>query len=131
MSGPKRKVNKSYHCPVCKKNHSIKFAPDFAANRSQYPFSYVYLHPYTGEYEDIGETGRVVLTTLFIDAHLEIRGVEAFLQEENIEVISKDESKGIVNKLISHISQLQEDFDMLLNAYENLLHQYEQSLKDN
>lgn len=129
MSSPKRLVVKAYYCPVCKKNHEIKFAKDFAANRSQYPFSYVYLHPFQGDYEDIDQAGRVVLTTLFIDAHLEIRGVEAFIQETDIDVISKDESKGIVNKLLSHISQLQEDFDMLLSAYENLLGQFEETLK--
>ncbi len=118
-------IKKTYRCPVCKTNHDISFSPDFGANRSQYPFTYVYLHPYEGDFKEIDEAGKVVLTTLFIDAHLEIRGVEAFMQETDIEVISKDESKGIVMKLLSHISQLQEDFDMLLSTYENLLRKYE------
>ena len=113
-------VKKIYRCPICKMNHNISFAADFAKNRAKYPFTYVFLHTYEGDIKDVVHAGMNVLTTLFIDADLNIRGVEALQQEGSTDIVSKDDSVDIAQTLTNHILRLQADYDELLAKYKEL-----------
>ena len=61
-----------------------------------------------------------ILTTLYIDANLAIRGVEG-VRLTSSDVISKDDSSEIVTKLTNYILQLQEENNELERKYNALL----------
>ncbi|RLI61230.1 MAG: hypothetical protein DRO88_13295 [Promethearchaeia archaeon] len=123
----KDKVKKIYRCPVCKKTHEIYFPADFASNRSKYPFSYVFLHKYENS-ENIEDKDKEILTTIYIDAHLNIRGVEAIINEDDTNILSKDTSKEIIGKLTRFILELQEEHEILIKKYNELEKKYEKSI---
>jgi len=119
------KIKKLYRCPICKKTHEIYFHPDFANNRSKYPFSYVFLHKYESS-ENIEDKDKEILTTLYIDAQLNIRGIEALLNEDDTNILSKNTSKEIIGKLTYHILELQDEHEILIKKYNNLEKKYEE-----
>lgn len=108
-------LEKSYQCPVCKKQHLVALPKNLAKNRDKFPFSHVIMHKFEGS-TSIEDAGIDILTTLYIDANLAIRGVEA-IRLTSSDVISKQDSSEIVTKLTNHILQLQEDYDNLLVKY--------------
>ena len=109
-----------FSCPICKKNHSLEFPDDFAKNRPKYPFSYIYLHQYQGDTNEIEMKGKNVLTTLYIDANLKIRGVEAVMQDKDADILSKEEALKMVDMLTTQITELQESYNELLKKYNKL-----------
>ena len=109
-----------YNCPICKKSHTIQLKDDFAENRDKYPFAYVFLHLYEGDSTDLNVMGKNILTTLFIDANNTIRGVDTFIQDQDADVVSKEEALTMIQHLTEHISKLQADYDHLLTKYEKL-----------
>ena len=123
------KIKKMYRCPICKKTHDIYFSPDFANNRSKYPFTYVFLHKFENS-ENIEDKDKDILTTIYIDAHLNIRGVEVLLNEDDTNILSKDTSKEIIGKLTGYILELQEEHEVLIKKYNHLEKKYEE-LKNN
>ena len=123
------KMKKIYRCPICKKTHDLYFPAYFAKNRSKYPFSYVFLHKYENS-ENIEDKDKDILTTLYIDAQLNIRGVEVLLNEDDTNILSKDTSKEIIGKLSGFILELQDEHEMLIKKYNDLEKKYEE-LKNN
>ena len=119
------KIKKIYRCPICKKTHDIYFPVDFANNRSKYPFSYVFLHKYENS-ENIEDKDKEILTTIYIDAQLNIRGVEVLLNEDTTNILSKDTSKEIIGKLTRHILELQDEHEILIKKYNDLEKKYEE-----
>ncbi|QEE16494.1 hypothetical protein DSAG12_02324 [Promethearchaeum syntrophicum] len=113
------KIKKIYHCPICKKTHEIFFQSDFANNRSKYPFSYVFLHKYENS-ENIEDKDKEILTTIYVDAQLNIRGVEALLNEDDTNILSKDISKEIIGKLTRFILELQDEHEILIKKFNDL-----------
>ena len=109
-----------FSCPICKKNHTLNFADDFAEGRPKYPFSYVYLHQYAGESDDLELKGSTVLTTLFIDANCKIRGVEAVKQDKDIDILSKQEASAMIEQLTDQILSLQKANQELSKKYDEL-----------
>ena len=102
-------VQKFYNCPVCKETHTFNFPKNLAENRKRYPFTYVYLH---GELKDL-------LTTLYIDKNLQIRGVEVIkLQDDDI--FSKEQVLKITEQLMDEIVFLQEENESLRNELKKL-----------
>ena len=119
------KIKKLYRCPICKKTHEIYFQSDFANNRSKYPFSYVFLHKYENS-ENIEDKDKEILTTIYIDAHLNIRGVEVLLNEDDTNILSKDTSKEIIGKLTGFILELQDEHEILIKKYNELEKKYKE-----
>jgi len=113
------KVDKSYQCPICKKQHTIALPKDLAKNREKFPFAHVIMHKFDGS-TNIDDAGIDILTTLYIDANLAIRGVEG-VRLTSSDVISKDDSSEIVTKLTNYILQLQEENNELERKYNALL----------
>lgn len=118
------KVTKKFHCPVCKKLHEISFASNFAENRTKYPFTYVYMHKFESATR-IEDKDKDVLTTLYLDAHLNIRGVEALLSEDDTNILSKEISKEMVTKLTKVILEMQKEMNALQKEYCALKEKYE------
>ena len=123
------KIKKLYRCPLCKKTHDIYFPADFANNRSKYPFTYVFLHKFENS-ENIEDKDKDILTTIYIDAQLNIRGVEVLLNEDDTNILSKGTSKEIIGKLTGFILELQDEHEILIKKYNNLEKKYEE-LKNN
>ena len=124
-----KKIKKIYRCSICKKTHDLYFPSDFAKNRSKYPFSYVFLHKYENS-ENIEDKDKDILTTIYIDAQLNIRGVEVILNEDDTNILSKDTSKDIIGKLTGFILELQDEHEILIKKYNDLEKKYEE-LKNN
>ena len=113
------KVRKIFQCPVCKSRHEIFFPPTFAANRSRFPFTYTFIHKLQNA-RSIEDTDKEILTTLYIDAQLNIRGVEALLTEDDTNIVSKEVSRAVISKLTTVILDMQEEYAALLKKYEAL-----------
>ena len=113
------KIKKLYRCPICKKTHEIYFESDFANNRSKYPFALLIIHHYENS-ENIEDKDKEILTTIYIDAQLNIRGVEVLLNEDDTNILSKDTSKEIIGKLTGFILELQEEHEILIKKYNEL-----------
>ncbi|OLS15888.1 MAG: hypothetical protein RBG13Loki_0479 [Promethearchaeota archaeon CR_4] len=87
-----------YMCPVCKKNHEVLLDTKIIEKQGSFPFPYFDLH---GDLRDI-------LSLLYIDANLKVRGVEAKqLVEANI--FSQDFASSITQTLMNEISRLEEE----------------------
>ena len=112
-------IMRLFHCPVCKTKHKLYFPKDFAENRVKYPFSYVYLHKLK-ETDDIDKLEIDILTTLYVDSNLNIRGVEAVIIEDGTNILSKDDSRKIITNLTKAILEMQEDYDKLYQKYKKL-----------
>ena len=103
-------VKKSYFCNVCGKNHEIMLQKRLLEGREKFPFTYVYLH---GDLYNI-------LTTLYLDANLNIRGTEIVRLDDSENIFDKDQMMNIVKNLTSELNQLQNDYNELLKKYNEL-----------
>lgn len=112
-------IDKSYQCPVCKKQHVVSLQKNLANNRDKFPFAHVIMHKFDST-ASIEDSAIDILTTLYIDANLAIRGVEA-IRLTSSDVISKQDSSEIVTKLTNHILQLQAEYAELQTKYNTLL----------
>ncbi len=111
-------VRKIFLCPVCKVSHAIFFPPKFADNRSRFPFTYSFMHSFQNAV-NIEDTDKDILTTLYVDAQLNIRGVEAILTGEDTNIINREVSQTIISKLTQVILDMQEEYDALLMKCED------------
>lgn len=103
----------------------VSFPEDFAIGRSYYPFTHMYIHRYENRSEsDIVNKDKDILTTLYIDADLNIRGVENLLLEKDSNILSKETSKEINAKLTNALVELHSEYDELLKKYNNLYRKY-------
>ena len=81
MSKNKNFVVKHYRCGVCDENHEIRLKKNLIEGHVKFPFPYVFLH---GELKNI-------LTTLYIDKDLEIRGSDTNELKTDDGLFSKDQ----------------------------------------
>jgi len=70
--------------------------------QSKYPFPYFFLH---GELKNI-------ITTLYLDRHLEIRGAEAHKLSDD-DIFSKDHLLSITSTLVKEIEELRKENENL------------------
>ena len=118
----KELVTRKYYCQICKTRHSIEFPSDFADDKSHYLFAYFYIHKYIGHDEkNIEKIGADIITTLYIDKNLVIRGSDVVLQDHEANIISKDDSQTMITILTEHINELQVAYDNLSEKYTALL----------
>ncbi len=67
---------------------------------------------------------------MYIDAQLNIRGVEAIISEDETNILSKEVSKAMVNQLTKVIIEMQEDHDLLAKKFDELEKKYKILLKE-
>ena len=120
------KVKKIYNCPVCKTTHVIELPNNLADNRKRYPFPYVFIHSSEDNKNDI-------VSMLYIDKNLQIRGSEAVRLEKS-DFVSEDVTKQLVNKLTDIIMNLEDENFKLKNLVkkqdlEDLVKQETKNLK--
>jgi hypothetical protein len=104
-------LNRLYNCPKCKKTHSIKLQKDLFENKTSYPFPYAYLHSSEGNLNDL-------LTILYLDMQLQIRGVDVIEIQDSIGIFSEELTRKITETLMDEIVGLQEE-NLQLNALLN------------
>jgi len=111
MSDNSEYIQRSYHCRVCDTTHEISLQKKISENQSKFPFSYFFLH---GELKNI-------LTTLYLDKQLEIRGVD--VQElTDDDIFSKDQVVSITSILMREIEELRkENEDLRLELKKKLI----------
>lgn len=115
------KVKKLYKCPVCQIQHEIAFDADLAKNQPKFPFGYIYLHKYqTSNPLNFEEVGIDILTTLYLDGDLNIRGVEA-IKLLTTDIFSKEDTAAIIQKMSNHVQELQQALDEMTRKYNELL----------
>jgi hypothetical protein len=107
---PPSKVRKIYDCPVCKTTHVIELPSNLAENRKRYPFPYVFIHSSQDNQNDI-------VSMLYIDKNLQIRGSEAVKLEKS-DFVSEDVTKQLVTKLTDIIMNLEDENFKLKNLVE-------------
>ncbi len=95
-------IQRSYHCRVCNTTHEISLQKKIRDNQSKFPFSYFFLH---GELKNI-------LTTLYLDKQLEIRGVDV-QQLTDDDIFSKDQVVSITSILVKEIEELRKENEEL------------------
>lgn len=105
------KVKKIYNCPVCKKTHMIELPSNLADNRKRYPFPYVFIHSSKDNKNDI-------VSMLYIDKDLQIRGSEAVKLEES-KLVSKNVTQQLVSNLTDIIMNLEDENFKLKNLVES------------
>lgn len=100
-------VRKDYYCSACKAKHVIDLPASLAKGRESYPFSHVFLHKLERS-DVIDEVGLDILTTLYIDANMSIRGVEVKKLAAG-GIMSTEDSAAIATKLVEEIARLQDE----------------------
>jgi hypothetical protein len=102
MSKDSEKVLRSYHCRVCATKHKVILQKKIIENQSKFPFSYFFLH---GDLKNI-------LTTLYLDRHLEIRGVDVQKLTDD-DIFSKEQVVSITSTLVKEIEELRNENEEL------------------
>lgn len=102
MSDNSDYIQKSYYCDACSKTHKIRLSIKISEKQSKFPFSYFFLH---GELKNI-------LTTLYLDKHLEIRGVDVQKLTDD-DIFSKDHVVSITSILVKEIEDLRKENEEL------------------
>ncbi|MHA1872314.1 MAG: hypothetical protein ACTSU2_17620 [Promethearchaeota archaeon] len=112
-------VERQYFCNVCNTMHKIRLSKNLVKKYSNFPFTYVYLH---GKLYNI-------LTTLYLDANLNIRGAEQVKLDNTENIFDKEQMAKIINNLTEELRQMNEDYNDLLEKYKKLESKYN-ALKD-
>jgi uncharacterized protein YlxW (UPF0749 family) len=107
-------IERQFFCDKCKKTHKISLRKDLLTKQESFPFAYFYLH---GPVKDI-------LSTLYIDAHLNIRGVESVRLKVNDKIFSMEHTMSIVQSLVEELTKTQQDYNILQEKYEKLQEKY-------
>lgn len=91
-------IQRSYYCRFCDATHEIKIPIKISEKQSKFPFSYFFLH---GELKNI-------LTTLYLDKQLEIRGLDVH-QLTDDDIFSKDQAISISSTLVREMEELRKE----------------------
>jgi len=110
-------ITKQYNCKICNETHKINLPKNLCDGRDKYPFSYVFLH---GEPKEI-------LTILYIDKDLQIRGVE--VQQGENDFFSKEYVVKMATNLIDEVDRLREDNVMLMQEIDDLKEKYKKQME--
>ena len=102
MSDNSDYIQRSYFCSVCGTTHKIRLQKKIREKQSKFPFSHFFLH---GELKNI-------LTTLYLDKRLEIRGVDV-QQLRDDDIFSKDQVVSITSILVKEIEELRKENEEL------------------
>ncbi|HME55582.1 MAG TPA: hypothetical protein VKM55_25475 [Candidatus Lokiarchaeia archaeon] len=111
-------IIKDYYCGVCKKRHDISLPKNLAMNRESYPFAHVFLHKLESN-DDLNEIDIDILTTLYIDANMSIRGVEA-KPLDGTDIVSKEDFNIVVTRIMNELERWREEYTKLEKEYKRL-----------
>ncbi|MCP4761509.1 MAG: hypothetical protein GY870_06990 [archaeon] len=92
-------VERQFYCTVCKKKHKIQLDKSLLKGKKNFPFSYLHLH---GKVDD-------VLSTLYLDANLNIRGAESVKLDSSDNIFSQEQAMEITKNLMAELSRLQHE----------------------
>ena len=107
----KTHVTRNFHCTVCDAMHKIKLRWSLLENQAKFPFSYIYFH---GDNDNI-------LTTLYLDANLNIRGSESLdLNELDGNFLSQKKTNEIMRKLARELANVRSEYKILNQKYNDL-----------
>jgi len=98
MRENRQNILRYYHCRVCDTTHEVSLQKKISEKQSKFPFSYFFLH---GELKNI-------LTTLYLDNDLEIRGVDVQKLADD-DIFSKDQVVSITSTLVREIEDLRKE----------------------
>ena len=110
-------ITKQYNCKICNETHKIELPQNICEGRTKFPFPYVFLH---GDQKNI-------LTILYIDKDLQIRGAE--VQEGTNDLFSKEQVVKLATNLIDEVDRLREDNLKLMRDLDDLRDKYKKQLK--
>ena len=100
---------KSYFCRMCDTTHKIKLDKKKCMKQLKFPFPYIFLH---GESKNL-------LTTLYLDKDLQIRGVD--VQElGDDDIFSKEQVISIINTLMKEIETLRRENRKMFEELEKI-----------
>ena len=99
----KNYVIRRYMCKHCGEQHKITLDKDLKEQYDQFPFTFTYLH---GEKKEL-------LTTLYIDANLNIRGVEVSEVTTDSDLFSSEYSQQIAAQLMEQIEMKDAEIERL------------------
>ena len=88
-------IVRQYHCRICGITHEIQLRKSICKKQKKFPFSHAFLH---GELKNI-------LTTLYLDKDLQIRGVDVQQLGED-DIFSKEQVISITCTLMEEIERL-------------------------
>lgn len=109
MKKKKDHIFRKYYCRICNKEHVVKLRKNICEGHDRYPFHHIFLH---GDLKNI-------LTTLYIDKDLQIRGVD--IQELiDDDIFSKEQMISITTKLMKEIERLRKENVKLLDEINKL-----------
>jgi hypothetical protein len=117
-------ITKDYYCPVCKKHHDISLPSNMALNRPSYPFTHVFLHKLERS-DNLEQTDIDILTTLYIDAHMAIRGVET-KPLDGTEIVSKEDFNVVVTRIMDELERWREEYTKLEAEFKIIKQENEQ-----
>ena len=95
-------VTKQFHCVICNATHEIQLRKKLTEKRTKFPFSHLFLH---GELKNI-------LTTLYLDKHLEVRGVDVQKLRDD-DLFSKEQVTSILSTLMEEFERLRKENEKL------------------
>ena len=110
-------IKKQYNCKICNETHKIELPKDLCKGRSKFPFPYVFLH---GKPKDI-------LTILYIDKDLQIRGVE--VQQGTNDFFSKEYVVKMATNLSDEVDRLREENVKLMREIDDLKEKYKKQME--
>ncbi|MFW9785701.1 MAG: hypothetical protein ACFFFB_25685, partial [Candidatus Heimdallarchaeota archaeon] len=106
-------LNRLYNCPKCKKTHTVKLQKDLSKNKTSYPFPYAYLHSSKEYLNDL-------LTILYLDKQLQVRGVDVIEIQDSIGIFSEELTRKITETLMDEIISLQEENFQLIELLDKI-----------
>jgi len=109
-------ITKQYNCKICDETHKVELPKNLCEGRTKFPFHYVILH---GPQKNI-------LTILYIDKDLQIRGAE--VQEGTNDLFSKEQVVKMATNLIDEVDRLREDNVSLMRKLDDLRDKFKKQM---
>jgi regulator of replication initiation timing len=118
----KTHVTRSFECEVCKQMHMISLKYNLLENQKKFPFAYLYLH---------GPESNI-LTTLYLDANLSIRGSESMdLNKLEGNFLTQKKSNELVQNLAKELAFVRQEYNDLNQKFDELMEKYSELKFDN
>jgi hypothetical protein len=109
-------VKRDYYCRMCDQTHEIYLSRNIAKTHSKFPVTHIFLH---GELKNL-------LTTLYIDKDLQIRGVDVHELHDG-DIFSKEHVTKLISTLMGEIERLQKENNRLIDEIHSLKKEFELS----
>lgn len=118
----KTHVTKSFFCEICKQLHTISLKLSLLDNQKKFPFIYIYFH---------GQENNI-LTTLYLDANLNIRGSESMdLNQIEGNFLNQKKSNELIQNLAKELAFVRQEYKNLNERYDDLMEKYSELKFDN